>query len=188
MISVLGRNEIKLHQLHLGKKEPLEEVIEPRLGKLEPILGIFEPRLGISELRLGRIKPLLGITKPVVGLNRLYLGKFRRARNSAAGEVKTPLTDQTSTKAVAFLYEQSYGSGSNPFENYVSVDFTKSFNRNMTGIDVGPSLDLSARDRDRYSKIAKRMKRRREREPSRLSVRKILRSMKKRKTILKGYL
>ena len=60
--------------------------------------------------------------------------------------MKTPSIDQTSTKAVAFLYEQSYGSGSNPFENYVSVDFTKSFNPNMTGIDVGPSLDLSARD------------------------------------------
>ena len=44
-----------------------------------------------------------------------------------------------------------------------------------------PKLYLAATHRDRYSKIAKQVKRRREREPSRLSVRKILRSMKKRK-------
>ena len=78
-------------------------------------------------------------------------------------------------------YEQSYASGSNLVEKYVRVDFTKSFNPNMTGIYVQHSLNLSARDRDRYSEIAKRMKQRKEREPSRLSVRKILRSMKKRK-------
>ena len=37
---VLGRNEIKLHQSHLGKTEPFEGVIEPRLEKIEPLLGI----------------------------------------------------------------------------------------------------------------------------------------------------
>lgn len=110
-----------------------------------------------------------------------YLGKFRRARNSAAVEVRISSIDQTSTKAMAFLYELSCASGSNPFENYVSVYFMKSLNPNMTSIDVGSFLDLSARVRDRYSKIVKQMKRRKEREPSRLSVWKILRSMKKRK-------
>ena len=54
--SVLGRNEIKLHQPHLGKKEPFEGVIQPRLGKIEPLLGIF-------EACLRKLKPLLGITK-----------------------------------------------------------------------------------------------------------------------------
>ena len=70
---MLGRNEIKLHQLHLGKKEPFEGVIEPRLRKVETLLGKIEPLLGIFESRLGRVKLLLGITKPVVGLNRCYL-------------------------------------------------------------------------------------------------------------------
>ena len=97
--------------------------------------------------------------------------------------MKTIATDQTSTKAMVFLYEQSYGSDSNPFENYAKADFTKSFRSSMTSIYAQHSLGLrlSARDRNRYSKIARRIKRRREREPSRLSVRNILRSMKKRK-------
>ena len=84
---------------------------------------------------------------------------------------------------MVFLHEQSYGSDSNPFENYAKADFTKSFRSSMTSIYAQHSLDLrlSARDRNRYSKIAKRIKRRREREPSRLLVRNILRSMKKRK-------
>ena len=53
----------------------------------------------------------------------------------------------------------------------------------MTSIYAQHSLDLSsrARDRDRYSKIAKRMKQRGQGEPSRLSVKKILRFMKRRK-------
>ena len=128
-----------------------------------------------------KIEPRLGITKTFMGLNRRRSRKLRRARNSAVVEVKTPSIDQTSTKALAFLCEQSYVHSSNPFENDVSVDFTKCFNPNMTGIGVEPSLALSARDCDRYSKIAKPMKRHREREPSRLSVRRIIRSMKTRK-------
>ena len=62
--------------------------------------------------------------------------------------MKTSSIDQTPTKAVAILYEQSYARGSIPFQNYVSVDLTKPFNPNVTGIDVEPSLDLSARDRE----------------------------------------
>ena len=128
MTSVLGKNEIKLRQCHLGKKSPLRELLS---HILEPLLGIFEPCLG-------RIKLLLGITKPVVGLKMHYLENFHRARsrNSAALEVKTPSIDLTITKAVAFLYEQSYASGSNPYENNVSVDLTKPFNPNVTGMNL----------------------------------------------------
>ena len=153
----------------------------PLLGQIVPFLGIFEPRLGRFKPLLGIRKSLLGITKFVAVLNTRYLGKFLRARNSTSVEVKTI----ASTKAMVFLHEQSYGSDSNPFENYAKADFTKSFRSSMTSIYAQHSLDLrlSARDRNtcRYSKIAKRIKRRREREPSRLSVRNILRSMKKRK-------
>ena len=49
-----------------------------------------------------------------------------------------------------FLYEQSYDSDSNPFENYARADFTKSFRSSMTSIYAQHSLDLrlSARDRN----------------------------------------
>ena len=50
------------------------------------------------------------------------------------GRLISTIINQSSTKAVAFLHEQSYASGSNLFENYVKVDLTKSFNPNMTGI------------------------------------------------------
>ena len=43
MTSVLGSNEIKLHQSPLGKKEPFEGVTEPHLGKIVPLLGILSP-------------------------------------------------------------------------------------------------------------------------------------------------
>ena len=67
LTSVLGRNEIKLHQCHLWKTEPFEGVTKCHLGKIEPLLGIFEPRLG-------RITPLLGITKFLLGNTKLDLG------------------------------------------------------------------------------------------------------------------
>ena len=53
MTSVLGRNEIKLHQLHLGKKEPFEGIFESRLRKVESFLGEI-------EFLSGKIEPLLG--------------------------------------------------------------------------------------------------------------------------------
>ena len=158
MTSLLGRNKIKIHQSHLRTKEPFEGAIEPHLGKIVPLLGKIVPFLGIFEPRLGRFKPLLGIRKSLLGitkfvavLNTRYLGKFLRARNSTSVEVQIIAIDQTSTKAMVFLYEQSYGSDSNPFENYAKADFTKSFRSSMTSIYAQHSLDLrlSARDRNR---------------------------------------
>ena len=125
---LLGRNEIKLHQCHLWKTEPFEGVTKAHLGKIEPLLGIFEPRLGRITPLLGITKSLLGNTKPDLGLNKCHLGKFRRFRNCAAVEVKTPSIDQLSTKAVA--YEQSYVSGCYLVENYAS--FTKVGRENLT--------------------------------------------------------
>lgn len=71
------------------------------------------------------------------------LRKSKRASNSSLANHKT-------TKS-------SSRSGSNLFENYARVDFTKSFPSSMTSIYAQHSLDLSlsARDCDRYSKIAK---------------------------------
>lgn len=53
MTLVLGRNEIKFHQLHLRKKEPFEGVFESRLRKVESFLGKI-------EFLSGKIEPLLG--------------------------------------------------------------------------------------------------------------------------------
>ena len=108
-----------------------------------------------------------------VNVNRVIAKKLLRKSKRAS---KPSLNNHKTTKS-------SSRSCGNPFKNYARVNFTKSFHSSMTSIYAQHSLDLSSRtrDRDRYSKIAKRMKRRRQGEPSRLSVRNILRSMKKRK-------
>jgi len=82
--------------------KPLLRRIESRLGIIEPLLGKFERRLGIIEPLLGRIEPCFGIIKHVKGLNtKLNLRNvFRIARKSAATELKTPLINDTSAKAV----------------------------------------------------------------------------------------
>jgi len=86
-----------------------------------------------------------------------------------------PLTDETSAKAVVYLYKQSHARGSNALDNNViSVDLTKS-------TDVG-LLSSHAKETDRHSKIAKQIKRRRDREPSRILMKKILRCMKTKKS------
>ena len=108
-----------------------------------------------------------------VNVNRVIAKKLLRKSKRAS---KPSLNNHKTTKS-------SSRSCGNPFKNYARVDFTKSFHSSMTSIYAQHSLDLSsrARDRDRYSKIAKRMKQRGQGEPSRLSVKKILRFMKKRK-------
>ena len=50
--SALERNEMKLHQPHLGKIEPLLGIFEPRLRKLKLLLGITKWCLTFADCRL----------------------------------------------------------------------------------------------------------------------------------------
>ena len=124
----------------------------------------------LSPSVLGRIEPCFGIVKPVNGLNtKPNLGNvFGVARKSAATELKTPLIDDKSAKAAVYLCSQSHIKSS----KIVSVDLLKS---------TQSLLSSRATTTCRRFKIAKQMKRRRDREPSRLSMEKVLRSMSKRK-------
>ena len=93
-----------------AKTKPLLQRINSRLGIIEPLLGKFEPRLGIIEPLLGRTEPYFGIIKPVNGVNKKpNLGNvFRVGRKYAATELKTPLIDDTSAKAAAYLCSESH--------------------------------------------------------------------------------
>ena len=92
--------------------------------------------------------------------------------------------DQTSAKAVACLYGQSCTGTS-----YLSIGLTKhshamdTRNSDMgVSLFVGSSPCLAEFDKNRCCEsTAKHVKRRRDRDPSRLSMKKVLRSMKKRK-------
>jgi len=102
-------------------------------------------------------------TKPNLG------NVFHVARKSDATELKTPLIDDTSAKAAVYLCRQSHIKSN----KIVSVDLLKSTNESL--------LSSRATTTCRRFKIAKQMKRRRDRDPSRLSMEKVLRSMTKRK-------
>ena len=127
--------------------------------------------MGIIEPLLGRIEPWFGIKESVNGLNtKPSLGNvFRIARKSSATELKTPLIDDTSAKAVVYLRSQSHVKRS----KNVSVALLKSTDESL--------LSSCATTTCTRFKIAKQMKRCRDREPSRLSMKKVLRSTKKRK-------
>ena len=85
-----------------GKEKALKANIEPLLGKIEPLVGIIEPaRLEITQ------------------------NVYRRARNLTDVKGKTPLTDETSAKAVVYMNRKSYVSSSiNAIKRNVS-DFSK---------------------------------------------------------------
>ena len=102
-------------------------------------------------------------TKPNLG------NVFGIARKPAATELKTPLIDDTSARAEVYLFSQSHIKSS----KNVSVDLLKSTDESL--------LSSRATTTCRRFKIAKQMKRRRDRELSRLSMKNVLRSMKKRK-------
>ena len=133
---------------------------------IEPLLGRIEPRLGIIKPLLGRIEVRLGTVEPVEGLKKLYFENvFRRVRKSAAVELSILLSNEPSEKAVGYFYRQNHFRSSSALEN-VSVHLTKS-------MDVGFLLSSRESDTDRHFKIAKRIKRRRDREPSRISMKKV---------------
>ena len=128
--------------------------IEPLVGKIEPLVGIIEPaRLEITQ------------------------NVYRRARNLTDVKGKTPLTDETSAKAVVYMNRKSYVSSSiNAIKRNVS-DFSKT-------TDVDMLCSRGTDEIDTHFKIAdqKQKKRRRDREPSRVSMKRIVQFMKKRKT------
>ena len=137
-----------------GKEKALKANIEPLLGKIEPLVGIIEPtRLEITQ------------------------NVYRRARNLTDVKGKTPLTDETSAKAVVYMNRKSYVSSSiNAIKRNVS-DFSKT-------TDVDMLCSRGTDEIDTHFKIAdqKQKKRRRNREPSRVSMKRIVQFMKKRKT------
>ena len=81
-----------------GKEKALKANIERLLGKIESLLGKIEPLVGKIEPLVGKIEPLVRIIEP----SRLEITQnvYRRARNLTDVKGKTPLTDETSAKAV----------------------------------------------------------------------------------------
>ena len=167
------------------------------MGKQRPFKGIIEPRLGIIEPHLGIIEPLLGITKPDEGINKPYVGDF--VRSSAASEARTSIIARTSAKAVDSLYAQICTSNhldgyylktifSEPslhirtssfvYNYYLRKSLSKTFRAMMSIVVALPPS--CAKEFRGHSKIVKQVKRRRDREPSRLP-KKTIRSMKRRK-------
>ena len=137
-----------------GKEKAIKANIELLLGKIEPLVGIIEPaRMEITQ------------------------NVYRRARNLTDVKGKTPLTDETSAKAVVYMNRKSYVSSSiNAIKRNVS-DFSKT-------TDVDMLCSRGTDEIDTHFKIAdqKQKKRRRDREPSRVSMKRIVQFMKKRKT------
>ena len=80
---------------------------------------------------------------------------------NAATELKTPLIDDTSAKAAGYLCSQSHIKSS----KILSIDLLKSTDESL--------LSSRATTTCRRFKIAKQMKRRRDREPSRLLMEKV---------------
>ena len=169
---LLRRIEIEHHKHHLGNIQPLKRMIKPHVGI---------------------IKPHLGISKPVEALNKLHVNisslRSYTLRKFAVPVVTTTFIDQTSAKAVACLHGLSCTRTSYLNENYVSIGLTKHFHAvDIRSSDMGVSLFVGSspcltefETNSCCKTIAKHVKRRRDREPSRLSMKKILRSMKKRK-------
>ena len=117
----------------------------------------------------------MGTVEPVEGLKKLYFENvFCGARKSAVVELSILLSNEPSEKAVGYFYRQNHFRSSSALEN-VSVHLTKSM------VWVSCSLHVRVILSDRHFKIAKRIKRLRDQEPSRISMKKVLRSMKKRK-------
>ena len=165
--------------LRLPAKRIQIELYEPHLGKEKPVMGDIEPLLGIRKPVMGNIEPLLGITKPAEGLNKPCQGNVNGRKSFAAEEfdVKIPFTSQTYTKAVAISFGQSHTRTRNLVKYHSRVVFTESFHTIVTTDEE--MCSPCEREFDRHCKVQE--KRHRDREPSRLPIKKILNSMKKRK-------
>ena len=126
---------VKIESL-LEKIEPLLGKIEILLGKIETLLGKIEPLLGKIEPLLGKIEPLVGKIEPLVGIIEptcleITQNVYGRARNLTDVKAKTPLTDETSAKAVVYMNRKSYVSSSiNAIKRNLS-DFSKTTDVDM---------------------------------------------------------
>ena len=182
------RTQNKLYEPHLGNAKSLRGTIEPHLGNEKPVKGI--------------IKPHLGITKPNVGYDMPCLRNgFGRRYMYFTTHVKTSITRQTCAKAVAILYRGEKPRTSILHDNYyLSIAMNRSlhtvvrFDVGVSIVGIAPSFrEFHEHSPLKHSKSVKEVKRRRDREPSRIPVKKIINTMKKRKVrcklkfILKKY-
>ena len=120
---------------------------------------------------MGNIEPLLGITKPAEELNKLCQGNVNGRKSAEGFNVKIPFISLTYTKAVAISFRQSL------VKYHPRVVFTESFHA-MVSTDEEVCSPCE-RVFDRHCKV--QQKRHRDREPSRLPIKNIMSSMKKRK-------
>ena len=148
---IAKRIQVKLYKSHLGKERPV----------------------------MGNIEPLLAITKPAEGLNKPCQGNVNGRKSFAAEglNVKIPFISQTYTKAVAISFRQSQTRTRNFVKYHPRVVFTESFHA-MVSTDEEVCSPCE-REFDRHCKVQE--KRHRDREPSRLPIKKIVSSMKKSK-------
>ena len=148
-------------------------ILRPPAKRIQ--IKLYKPHLGKEKSVMGDIEPLLGITKPAEGLNKPCQGNVN-GRKSVAAEgfnVKIPFISQTYTKAVAISFQQSHTRTRNLVKYHPRVVFTESFH-------VMVSTDEVCSPCDRHCKVQGK-KRHRDRQLSRLTIKKIISSMKKRK-------
>ena len=134
--------------------------------------------MGKEKPVMGNIEPLLGITKPAEGLNKPCQGNVNGRKSFAAEgfNVKIPFISQTYTKALAISFRQSHTRTRNLVKYHPRVVFTESFHAMVCTDEVCSSCE---REFDRHCKVQE--KRHRDRERSRLPIKNIISSMKKRK-------
>ena len=140
------------------------------------------PRVDLARLfrrAYSRSVWILGIAKPAEGLNKPCRGNVNGRKSFAAEgfNVKIPFISQTYTKAVAISFRQSHTRTRNLVKYHPRVVFTESFHA-MVSTDE-EVYSPCEREFDRHCKVQE--KRHRDREPSRLPIKKIVGSMKKRK-------
>ena len=152
-------------------------ILRPPAKRIQ--IKLYEPHLGKEKPVMGNIEPLLGITKPAEGLNKPCQGNVNGRKFFAAEgfNVKIPFISQIYTKAVAISFRQNHIRTRNLVKYHPRVVFTESYHA-MVSKDEKVCSPCE-REFDRHCKVQE--KRHRDREPSRLPIKKIVSSMKKRK-------
>ena len=158
--------------LRASRTQNILSFYEPHLGNAKFLRGINEPLLGREKPASGIIKPQLGITKPTEELNMLHLEK-EFCRIFFTAKVIIPIPGRTCAKAVAILWRRGNPRASSLRGNYyLRIVFDRSFHTTAR-FDVGASIAGVPR----FGGIPKHSprkskKRRRDREPSRIAVKK----------------
>ena len=158
--------------------KPLKINNEPHLGKQKPVKGKHEPHCGINEPLRRMNEPLCGEIEPVRGINEALRGKNYPVfiQGERYVHVHVPLIDRTSVKAVV-IQKENCARTITAVGNYdFCLDSTES-------CDVTPSKTLKCACRSTARKFATQsnVKRCRDREPSRIPVKKIVQTMRRRK-------